>query len=617
MPSTGTDKDTIVPTEDLQPAMSHSAEPPTVPASSQSDNSRYAFGYQEVGVYAQVMTLLRRFAGSQGLHLDIGCGYGAIAEQVRDLGLDYVGVDLAGQGLDSLEQRGFRTRRLDLQQPRADLVGSLRQIVGDAPLASISIIDTLEHVTNGPDVLAALAELCEGLTSALLVVAVPNVTHRDVGTKLLTGRWDYTSTGLLDDTHVIHHTGALLGSFTRAAGWCEVGAADYRVAKSDQHFPEHSVALSEHTSTGRYLQELADTCNPHSITNEFVRAYLRGAPAGTAYPSHHTQTRPFLSVIMRTQGRRRETLLDALTCLQGQESQDFEILVLPHKVPYERQLMVERLVDDLPDDLRHRTRIVLVDDGGRSRPLNAGIEAARGEYLAILDDDDLVLGNWVSTFKSMAQAAPGRVLRAVAVEQDIEEVTWEGGVTGVQTVSAARKRFTSQFDLFAHFIENHSPPVSLAFPTSVFHDLGLRFDETLNVLEDWDVLLRSALRVGVSDSPDVVGVYRRWAVGEASHTLHQRSEWLATEARILANIDRSPHVFPAGTIEAVRNRAGHAVGSEVSRHVPSGDTANLAYQLAQTQAYVEELKASHSWRLTKGVRAAGRLARTVRSLGRR
>lgn len=571
-----------------------------------TDNSRYDFGFQPTGVYAQVVSLLREFGAADGVHLDIGCGYGAIAEHTRELGLTYVGADLGTAGLESLAARGFAGHELDLRQPVDALAHTLRVLIGDRRLASMSIIDTLEHITNGPDVLAAMAQVAAEHPGALLVVAVPNVTHRDLGIKLVTGRWDYTSTGLLDDTHVIHHTEALLTSFARSAGWVQVGAADVVMGRSDQHFPDDLVTLSEQTTIGRYLGDLTRTANPHAVTNEFVRAFLVGAASGPAYP-HLAATadegdRPFLSVIMRTQGRRRETLVDAITCLQGQESQDFELIVLPHKVSYDRQLVIERVIDDLPDDLRARCRIVLVDDGGRSRPLNVGVENARGRYLAILDDDDLVLGNWVSTFKALATAHPGRVLRGVAVEQDIEAVTWPGEVPGVRTVSATRKKFTSQFDLFDHLVENHSPPVVLAFPRSVFHDLGIRFDETLNVLEDWDVLLRSALRVGVADSPEIIGIYRRWAVGEASHTLHGRTEWLATEARILAAIDQEPHVFPGGTIEEIRRRLG---ASTYADRGGAGDSAAAEAWRRRAEAaerHVEEIHASTSWRVTKGMR---------------
>ena len=40
--------------------------------------------------------------------------------------------------------------------------------------------------------------------------------------------------------------------------------------------------------------------------------------------------RPFLTVLVRTQGKRIEPLRDALLCLAAQSDQDFEVIVLDH-----------------------------------------------------------------------------------------------------------------------------------------------------------------------------------------------------------------------------------------------------------------------------------------------
>lgn len=69
----------------------------------------------------------------------------------------------------------------------------------------ILFADVLEHLSAPEKVLASAATLLKD--DGLILVSIPNVAHNDIILKLLHNRWDYTSTGLLDDTH-IHFWGA-------------------------------------------------------------------------------------------------------------------------------------------------------------------------------------------------------------------------------------------------------------------------------------------------------------------------------------------------------------------------------------------------------------------------
>ena len=50
---------------------------------------------------------------------------------------------------------------------------------------------------------------------------------------------------------------------------------------------------------------------------------------------------PFLSVVMRTQGKRTNALKEALLCLNAQTDQDFEVIVMASDV-YKRQAQCRR-----------------------------------------------------------------------------------------------------------------------------------------------------------------------------------------------------------------------------------------------------------------------------------
>ena len=64
----------------------------------------------------------------------------------------------------------------------------------------ILFVDVLEHLSAPAEVMKTSAELIK--KDGQILVSIPNVTHNDILLKASQEHWDYTSTGLLDDTHV-------------------------------------------------------------------------------------------------------------------------------------------------------------------------------------------------------------------------------------------------------------------------------------------------------------------------------------------------------------------------------------------------------------------------------
>ncbi|MGV3621469.1 MAG: hypothetical protein ACO1OB_11665, partial [Archangium sp.] len=64
--------------------------------------------YAPENVYGRAAELIRAQSDTDGVHIDVGCSFGRIAETLRRVpGLEYVGVDGSGDGLASLRERGF------------------------------------------------------------------------------------------------------------------------------------------------------------------------------------------------------------------------------------------------------------------------------------------------------------------------------------------------------------------------------------------------------------------------------------------------------------------------------------------------------------------------------
>jgi hypothetical protein len=386
----------------------------------------------------------------------------------------------------------------------------------------------------------------------LFAASVPNVTHRDIGAKLAFGRWNYTATGLLDHTHLRLFDHGLLTAVLEKAGLFPIDAHDIVQVVGDQHFPSAHPALNACTSLGGLVFDLASRANSWANTYQFVWLCTPSREVDRqTFVTEREEARPFLSVIIRTQGKRLHTLMEALTCLSGQTDTDFEAIVVGHKLAAEGVESVKSVIDDTPDWIRAKVRLILAEGGGRARPLNVGFAAARGRYIAILDDDDIPFGHWIEEYRKLDATTPGRVLRNTSVRQNVTNVAVSNRIA-LRSEGAPERCYPPEFDFLNHLVDNFSPNNTLAFPRGAFHDLGLRFDETLDTTEDWDFLLQAAAYCGVASSPEITGVYRWWINHESSATLHRQDEWRSNRLAILRKQDQNYLILPKGEAAKIR-----------------------------------------------------------------
>jgi glycosyltransferase involved in cell wall biosynthesis/2-polyprenyl-3-methyl-5-hydroxy-6-metoxy-1,4-benzoquinol methylase len=541
----------------------------------------YDFPVYYNNVYGHALELLRKRrdkAADGEIHLDIGCGYGRCAEFFRsDFARTYIGIDAFPDGLASLRERGFEGHEV-LLDGREETLAILKRVVGSRKVASITFLDTIEHLFDPESVVAAIADFAR-VHGAWVVVSTANVTHRDIGAKLDFGQWDYRSAGPLDHTHVQLFDDKLFVAVLNNAGLHVVERFDVRVPKSDQYFPADHPGLAPGTTLSELLFTLAGQANEHLITNQFVCLCAPARESGfQSFVADREVERPFLSVVLRTQGRRPHTLVEVLTCFSGQTDTDFELLVVGHKLNSVDSIIgVEQVIDDMPRWIRDKIRLIRVEEGGRSRPLNVGFQEARGRYIAMLDDDDVPFGHYVQTFHRLSEETPDRILRAACVRQDVINVKI-GGRTGTRASGPLERPYPSEFDLFDHLNDNRSPNFSLAFPRGAFHDLGYRFDEEVNTAEDWDFLVRVAAVCGVASSPSITGVYRWWVGGESSRSVHSQHEWEHNYKRILEKQDNIIFVLQNEYVSRLRQ----LVSKAAERPVPGAPAQILGTPLEKS-----------------------------------
>jgi len=267
--------------------------------------------------------------------------------------------------------------------------------------------------------------------------------------------------------------------------------------------------------------------------------------------------KPFLTVLMRTQGKRINALRDSLTTLYGQTSQDFVVFLMEHDVSIETDAAISEVIDSFPQDFTSRIHKIPVQGGSRARPLNTALNMVESSYVAALDDDDIVFANWVEEFKRGAIESPGRMIRALCAVQKVQSEEWFNGTRGFRAISWPEVPYEIEYSQIEHLRVNQSPFMSIAFPTGLFTVLGERFDEELAVCEDWDMILRGGAICGVHQRPTLTAIYRNWVGIETSYTQHSFDEWRSSEARVLRKLASRPFLLEVGAIEELRTLVLH------------------------------------------------------------
>ncbi len=194
---------------------------------------------------------------------------------------------------------------------------------------------------------------------------------------------------------------------------------------------------------------------------------------------------PLVSIIIRSMGR--STLSDALKSVAEQIYNVVEVVVVNAKGEDHPSLK------NTPGKFSLR----IVGSGcllTRAAAANWGLSNARGRYLLFLDDDDLILPNHI-----------GKLVNAL-FNQDKNLAAY----TGVRLEDAAGsilKIFDDPYEQARLRGANFLPIHAVLFDRTLV-DLGCRFDEHLECLEDWDFWIQVSRHTLLHHVPGVSAVYR-------------------------------------------------------------------------------------------------------------
>jgi glycosyltransferase involved in cell wall biosynthesis len=189
---------------------------------------------------------------------------------------------------------------------------------------------------------------------------------------------------------------------------------------------------------------------------------------------------PLVTVVVRTMGR--PTLERTLRRIAAQTHRPLEIVLVDASGSFG-----EPPTGDIP--------VVMVRKGPLDRPraANAGLDAARGNAILFLDEDD--------------EIEPGHVadlLQALAAERGARVAYSQTRL--VDAAGVTQRVFGGPFNRMALFRSNYLAIHAVLFESSLVAE-GCRIDESLAFFEDWDFWLQLAMRTTFAFTGKPTAIY--------------------------------------------------------------------------------------------------------------
>jgi glycosyltransferase involved in cell wall biosynthesis len=202
---------------------------------------------------------------------------------------------------------------------------------------------------------------------------------------------------------------------------------------------------------------------------------------------------PLVSVIVPTFNRPRE-LAGCLDSLAAQTWRTFEVRVVND---------AGHPVEDVVDRYRDRLDLHLAvhpENRGLAATRNTGLCAARGAWIAYLDDDDRYLPHHLSTLVPALQRAGARVGYADSLRVEVEP----DGAGGLRELR--RLPVCIPFDRSRLILDNYLPVQAVVHARDCLDQVGL-FDESLRHREDWELWMRFCAHWDFLRVPEVTSEY--------------------------------------------------------------------------------------------------------------
>lgn len=255
-------------------------------------------------------------------------------------------------------------------------------------------------------------------------------------------------------------------------------------------------------------------------------------------------TGPMVSVVIPTYNR-RDDLEAALKSVLAQKFDDFEIIVVNDG---------GRNVSDLESGLDTKGKIRWLNHEQRrdvAAARNTGLRAAKGFYVAYLDDDDIYYPDHLET---LVRTLEDTEFEFAYTDANRVVINW---ITDRYVPTDRHLAYGYDFDREKLLVSNYIPTLTIMHRRDLIEEIGF-FDETLEVHEDWDMWIRAATECDFLHIPKTTAEFRIRADGETS-----KSEKKILFADTLKKIhERYGHLVSSPKIKAEQKKAHEALTLE-------------------------------------------------------
>ena len=259
-----------------------------------------------------------------------------------------------------------------------------------------------------------------------------------------------------------------------------------------------------------------------------------------------------LTIVTRLGAEGFNEIYDLRLCLVAQIDQNFEwLIMLRPSAHLEFKSLVSNL--KLTPTLWSKTTIVKCDTNNRSKLLNQALGAVNQGYLVVLDDDDLVMSNFVEVIRNTILITDDlSIIRTEVAKMDTKRIRVGSDYFQIST-SKSENIWPTTFDRYQHLNINRTPCMAVSYPVRLLKKYGLSWDCDITAAEDWDFLMRASEVIPVESVQEITSIYRRAGGEYRSKVVVSDYQWRESEKRVRDKILLQKFTLTGGEIADLRS----------------------------------------------------------------
>jgi GT2 family glycosyltransferase/SAM-dependent methyltransferase/Tfp pilus assembly protein PilF len=376
------------------------------PMKQNKQDSYYAFARPDV-----VEAILKNNLPT-GKVLEIGCAGGATGKNIKERlpVQSYVGIDISPEAAGIAKNHLDRVIVADIEN--TDLASEHGLIPGEFDL--LLALDVLEHLYDPWDSLAELSRYVK--PGGYVVASIPNIQNITIVQDLIKGNWQYQDAGILDATHLRFFTLETSKMMFSGAGLIVKGieriinpSLDIKKVKESGNKYRHEnleiANLTKKELLDLFAYQYILITQKTSSTEALTAASTKGAPpGGDPIRPHFKQDSvvPGLtSIVILTFNQLEYTK----KCVKSLHKHTLE----PHEIIFVDNGSTDGTLKWLRTQAKENKSFTLVENKqnlGFAQGCNQGMEASRGEFILLLNNDIVVAEGWLTGMLDCLNHAP-------------------------------------------------------------------------------------------------------------------------------------------------------------------------------------------------------------------